>query len=213
MAPTPALWALLRWTCSPVANRIPSLTAIERCENDAMSSSFHPETEMEKKGNEEKKKNYTKTKQANPSTKVHTPFKQNETDNKGGIPMNQLSCAVKACSFHKHRHRVITKAFESYAFWRDRRVKGMNCACHHNKDSRLDVPKQGLDTESTEDTRRCLLSDRAPLTVLPGNTRLFSPELSWVWETSRDAFICDTAELKRLFIEKPESWEETSSPE
>lgn len=56
----------------------------------------------------------------------------------------------------------------------------MNRACHHNEDNRLDVPKQGLDTESTEDTRRCLLSDRAPLTVLPGNTRLSSPELSWV---------------------------------
>lgn len=67
MAPTPALWALLRWTCSPVANRIPSLTAMERCENDAMSSSFHPETEMEKKGNEEKdeKKNKKQTQKQN----------------------------------------------------------------------------------------------------------------------------------------------------
>lgn len=54
-----------------------------------------------------------KKKQANPCTKVHTAFKQNETDNKGGIPMNQLSCAVKACSFLKHRHQVITKTFES----------------------------------------------------------------------------------------------------
>ena len=45
MAPTPALWALLRCTCSPVANRIPSFTAIDRCENDAMRSSFQPEGE------------------------------------------------------------------------------------------------------------------------------------------------------------------------
>lgn len=43
MAPTPALWALFRCTCNPVANNIPSFTAIERCENDAMRSSFHPE--------------------------------------------------------------------------------------------------------------------------------------------------------------------------
>lgn len=42
MAPTPALWALLRCTCSPVASRIPSLTAMERCEKEAMSSSFQP---------------------------------------------------------------------------------------------------------------------------------------------------------------------------
>lgn len=56
----------------------------------------------------------------------------------------------------------------------------MNCACHHDKDNRLDVPKQGPDTGSSEDTRRRLLSDRAPLNVLPGNTRLSSPELSWV---------------------------------
>lgn len=46
MAPTPALWALFRWTCSPVANRIPSLIVIERCENDAMRSSFQPAAEM-----------------------------------------------------------------------------------------------------------------------------------------------------------------------
>lgn len=45
MAPTPALWALLRWTCSPVASRIPSLIDIERCENDAMRSSFQPVAE------------------------------------------------------------------------------------------------------------------------------------------------------------------------
>lgn len=43
MAPTPALWALFRCTCNPVANSIPSFTVIERCENDAMRSSFHPE--------------------------------------------------------------------------------------------------------------------------------------------------------------------------
>uniref|UniRef100_A0A0E9WET5 Uncharacterized protein n=1 Tax=Anguilla anguilla TaxID=7936 RepID=A0A0E9WET5_ANGAN len=30
MEPTPALWALLRWTCSPVASRIPSFTVTER---------------------------------------------------------------------------------------------------------------------------------------------------------------------------------------
>lgn len=42
MAPTPALWALLRCTCSPVARRMPSFTAMERCEKEAMSSSFQP---------------------------------------------------------------------------------------------------------------------------------------------------------------------------
>lgn len=42
MAPTPALWALFRWTCSPVARRIPSLTAMDRWEKEAMSSSFQP---------------------------------------------------------------------------------------------------------------------------------------------------------------------------
>ena len=83
----------------------------------------------------------------------------------------------------------------------------MNRACHHNEDNRLDVPKQGLDTGSTQDTRRCLLSDRAPLTVLPGNTRLFSPRVGY--ERSRDAFICDTAELKRLFIENLRAEKET----
>lgn len=102
MAPTPALWALLRCTCSPVASRIPSLIAIERCENDAMRSSFQPAGEMGE-GIEEKYEGKKET-QANPGTKVHTAFKQNETDNKGGIPMNQLACAVKACSFLKHRH-------------------------------------------------------------------------------------------------------------
>lgn len=50
MAPTPALWALLRWTCSPVARRIPSFTAIERCEKDAMRSSFHPERRERREG-------------------------------------------------------------------------------------------------------------------------------------------------------------------
>lgn len=42
MAPTPALWALFRWTCSPVARRIPSFTAMDRWEKEAMSSSFQP---------------------------------------------------------------------------------------------------------------------------------------------------------------------------
>lgn len=68
----------------------------------------------------------------------------------------------------------------SRALGRDRRVKGMNCACHRDKDNRLDGNKQGLDMEHTGDTRRRLVSDRAPLTVLPGNTRLFSPEWSRV---------------------------------
>lgn len=54
MAPTPALWALLRCTCSPVANRIPSLIAIERCENDAMRSSFQPAAETGEREIEEK---------------------------------------------------------------------------------------------------------------------------------------------------------------
>lgn len=42
MAPTPALWALLRWTCSPVASRIPSFTEMDRWEKEAISSSFQP---------------------------------------------------------------------------------------------------------------------------------------------------------------------------
>lgn len=42
MEPTPALWALLLWTWRPVANRMPSFTVTERCENEAMSSSFQP---------------------------------------------------------------------------------------------------------------------------------------------------------------------------
>ena len=42
MEPTPALWALLRWTCNPVARRMPSCTETERWEKEAISSSFHP---------------------------------------------------------------------------------------------------------------------------------------------------------------------------
>lgn len=42
MAPTPALWALFRCTWSPVARRIPSFTAMERWEKEAIRSSFHP---------------------------------------------------------------------------------------------------------------------------------------------------------------------------
>lgn len=42
MEPTPALWALLRCTCRPVASRIPSCTDTERWEKEAMSSSFQP---------------------------------------------------------------------------------------------------------------------------------------------------------------------------
>lgn len=42
MEPTPALWALLRCTCSPVARRMPSCTETERCEKEAIRSSFHP---------------------------------------------------------------------------------------------------------------------------------------------------------------------------
>lgn len=45
MEPTPALWALLRWTWRPVARRIPSFTVTERWENEAMSSSFQPDRE------------------------------------------------------------------------------------------------------------------------------------------------------------------------
>lgn len=42
MEPTPALCALLRCTCKPVASRMPSCTDTERWENEAMSSSFQP---------------------------------------------------------------------------------------------------------------------------------------------------------------------------
>lgn len=64
MAPTPALWALLRCTCSPVASRIPSFTDIERCENDAMRSSFQPEggEGAEEKRELKKKKKDSKSK-------------------------------------------------------------------------------------------------------------------------------------------------------
>lgn len=51
--------------------------------------------------------------EANPRPKVHTALRQNQSDNKGGIPMNQLSCAVKACSSLEHGHQVITKISES----------------------------------------------------------------------------------------------------
>lgn len=45
MAPTPALCALFLWTWRPVANNMPSFTLIERCEKEAMRSSFHPVTD------------------------------------------------------------------------------------------------------------------------------------------------------------------------
>lgn len=41
MAPTPALFALSRW--SSEASRTPSFELMERWENDAMSSSFQPD--------------------------------------------------------------------------------------------------------------------------------------------------------------------------
>lgn len=42
MEPTPALCALLRCTCKPVASKIPSCTETERWEKEAISSSFQP---------------------------------------------------------------------------------------------------------------------------------------------------------------------------
>lgn len=93
MAPTPALWALLRWTCSPVASRIPSLMAIERCENDAIRSSFQPAADThreiddvvqgESRGPRKKKRRrgeyiYIYIKKNGP--KVHTTIKQNQSD-------------------------------------------------------------------------------------------------------------------------------------
>lgn len=42
MDPTPALCALLLWTWRPVASRMPSFTVTERCEKEAMRSSFQP---------------------------------------------------------------------------------------------------------------------------------------------------------------------------
>lgn len=45
------------------------------------------------------------------------------------------------------------------------------------------------------------MSDRVPLTVLPGNNSPLLPTVEFGHERSRDAFICDTAELKWLFIE------------
>lgn len=44
MDPTPALCALLLWTWRPVANKMPSFTVTERCEKEAMRSSFQPES-------------------------------------------------------------------------------------------------------------------------------------------------------------------------
>jgi len=49
MEPTPALWALFLWTWRPVANRMPSFTVIERCENEAIRSSFQPGCKKKKK--------------------------------------------------------------------------------------------------------------------------------------------------------------------
>ncbi len=46
MAPTPALWALSLCTWRPVASRMPSFTAMERWEKDAISSSFQPDGQM-----------------------------------------------------------------------------------------------------------------------------------------------------------------------
>ncbi len=48
MAPTPAVCALFLWTWRPVANNIPSFTAIERCEKEAIRSSFHPSNRGQK---------------------------------------------------------------------------------------------------------------------------------------------------------------------
>lgn len=50
MEPTPALWALLRCTCSPVARRMPSCTETERCEKEAIRSSFHPADQRRREG-------------------------------------------------------------------------------------------------------------------------------------------------------------------
>lgn len=96
--------------------------------------------------------------------------------------MNQLSCAVAVCSSLRRRHHGggggcaggFTETFESCFSGRDRRVKGMKCACHRDKDDGLDGNKRGAWTWSAS------VSDRAPLTVLPGNSRLFSPESSRV---------------------------------
>lgn len=113
MAPTPALWALLRWTCSPVASRIPSLIPIERCENDAIRSSFQPAAEMGW-GGEEGVRRGMKNKQCRLKFTQHLG-KMNLTT-RGGIPMNQLSCAVTACSSLRRRHREggwFAETFES----------------------------------------------------------------------------------------------------
>lgn len=211
MAPTPALWALLRWTCSPVASRIPSLIAIERCENDAIRSSFQPAAQTGRDwgkvwsmgfggGGWGCGKSQYKSSHTIQAKWIWQP-------GGGGGPMNQLECVV----FSSTDIRLLSRHL-NHAFWRDKRVKGMNCACHHNEDKRLDVPKQGLDTERTEDTRRRFLSDRAPLTVLPGNTCFFSPELSWVWEEP-GCFYLWYSRTKVVIYRKPESWEETSSAE
>lgn len=49
MEPTPALWALFLWTWRPVANRMPSFTVTERCEKEAIRSSFQPGCKKTKK--------------------------------------------------------------------------------------------------------------------------------------------------------------------
>lgn len=150
MAPTPALWALLRWTCSPVANRIPSLIAIERCENDAMRSSFQPAVET---GRGIEEKSMKGRKKQNPSTKVHSASKQNETNNKEGIPMNQLSCATKkTCSFLMHRHQVITKTFESCFLKRQACKKGWTAPAITIKTTGLMCQSKGL-TQGAQKTQ------------------------------------------------------------
>lgn len=50
MDPTPALCALLLWTCRPVASRMPSFTVTDRCEKEAIRSSFQPGERKKEEG-------------------------------------------------------------------------------------------------------------------------------------------------------------------
>lgn len=143
-----------------------------------------------------------------PAQKFTQHSHKTKVTTKEGIPMNQLSCARKACSFLKRRNQVITKTFESCFLKRQ--------ACKRDE---VRLPPQwrqqawrakaggGARHKSAEDTRCCRLSDRAPLTVLPGNTGFFSPELSWVWEEP-GCFYLWYSRTKVVIYRKPESREE-----
>lgn len=101
----------------------------------------------------EKYEGKKKKQKTNPSTKVHSASKQNETNNKEGIPMNQLSCATKkTCSFLMHRHQVITKTFESCFLKRQACKKGWTAPAITIKTTGLMCQSKGL-TQGAQKTQ------------------------------------------------------------